>query len=270
VDAHGDPAGSSMTSALLLALAWATLPLGLGWRHRPVNRAVESPGLRAAPVPSARSGQPGHRGSPSPHRSAPLALIAPVLLVVLGIAVGHPLIGVTSGAGVAGGRVLRRRARARAAAGARAAALPDAIDLLAVAVAAGLSPRQGLQVIADRGPAVLRPAFSLVCNRLEGGEALAHALPRLIEPIGEPARGLVRAVLMAERDGAPLRVLLGHLADDARRQRRHDLEVAIRRLPVRLAFPLVGCTLPAFLVLTVVPLLASGLSRLGPLTGGGP
>jgi tight adherence protein C len=259
-----------MTSALLLALAWATVPLGLGWRHRPVNRSVDPPRVQAERRPWAGGGPPGLRASPYPRRSAPLALIALGLLVVVGIVVGHPFIGVTSAACVAGGRVLSRRARARAAAAAREAALPRAIDLLVVAVAAGLSPRQGLQVVADRGPVVVRPAFSVVCNRLVGGEALADALPRLVDQIGGPARGLVRAVLMAERDGAPLRVLLGHLADDARRQRRHDLEVAIRRLPVRLAFPLVGCTLPAFLVLTVAPLLASGLSRLGPLTGGGP
>ena len=50
--------------------------------------------------------------------------------------------------------------------------------------------------------------------------------------------------------------VLSRLADDARRQRRHDLEAAVRRLPVRLSFPLVCCSLPAFVLLTVVPLVA--------------
>ena len=76
---------------------------------------------------------------------------------------------------------------------------------------------------------------------------------------------MVRAVLTAERDGVPIRSLLVHLADEARRQRRHELEAAVRRLPVRLTFPLACCSLPAFVVLTVVPLAAAGLQRLGPV-----
>ena len=43
---------------------------------------------------------------------------------------------------------------------------------------------------------------------------------------------------------------------------RHELEVAARRLPVLLLFPLVLCVLPAFVLLTVVPLLASSLHDL--------
>jgi len=50
-----------------------------------------------------------------------------------------------------------------------------------------------------------------------------------------------------------------------RRQRRHELEAAVRRLPVRLTFPLACCSLPAFVVLTVVPLTAAGLHQLGPV-----
>ena len=76
---------------------------------------------------------------------------------------------------------------------------------------------------------------------------------------------MVRAVLTAKRDGVPIRSVLAHLADDARRQQRRELESTVRRLPVRLTFPLACCSLPAFVVLTVVPLLAAGLQRLGPV-----
>ena len=256
-----------MTAALLLAAAWGTALAGLGWRHRPVVRPVVAPGTAAGDRPRARRpGRPrldGRSGAPGRH---PMLLAA--VLVVAGVALGHAFLGATAAIGTAVLHVVRRRSRRRADAAARTAALPASVDLLVVAVAAGLSPRQGLQVVAERGPPIIRPAFSAVCSRMAAGEALAEALPRLVDLVGEPARGLVRAVVVAERDGTPLRALLTNLADDAKRQRRQDLEAAIRRLPVRLAFPLVSCTLPAFLVLTVVPLLASGLSRLGPLTGG--
>ena len=146
------------------------------------------------------------------------------------------------------------------------ASLPDAVDLLVVAVAAGLSHRQCLQLVAERGPPPIRPAFQDVVARIDVGEALAVALPRLTSSVGEPARGLVRAITVAERDGVPVAALLTRLAEDSRRQRRHALEAAVRRLPVRLTFPLACCGLPAFLLLTVVPLLAAGLRRLGPVS----
>ena len=119
--------------------------------------------------------------------------------------------------------------------------------------------------MAQRGPPALRPAFLDVMARVDAGAPLGEALPRLVDSVGEQARSMVRAVLTAERDGVPIRSLLGHLADEARRQRRHELEAAVRRLPVRLTFPLACCSLPAFVVLTVVPLTAAGLQRLGPV-----
>ena len=39
-------------------------------------------------------------------------------------------------------------------------------------------------------------------------------------------------------------------------------EEAARRIPVKLLFPLVGCTLPAFALLTVAPLVAGALRSL--------
>jgi tight adherence protein C len=119
--------------------------------------------------------------------------------------------------------------------------------------------------VAERGPAELRSTFAEVVARMDAGEPLAVALPRLVTTVGEPARALVRAVVTAEQDGSPVRSVLGRLADDARRQRRQDLDAAVRRLPVRLTFPLALCALPAFVLLTVVPLLAAGLRRMGPL-----
>jgi hypothetical protein len=111
----------------------------------------------------------------------------------------------------------------------------------------------------------LRPAFAEVVARAGTGEPWARAVPHLVASVGEPARAIVHAIVAAEQDGAPMGTVLSRLADDARRQRRHDLEAAVRRLPVRLSFPLVCCSLPAFVLLTVVPLVAAGLRRLGPV-----
>ena len=46
----------------------------------------------------------------------------------------------------------------------------------------------------------------------------------------------------------------------AERVRLHD--IAVRRLPVRLTLPLVACTLPAFALLTVMPMVLTAMQGL--------
>jgi len=235
-----------------LALGWSAVVMAIGRAHRSVARPSD-----LAPA------QPPLGGT---RRATPLRPLA--LLLASGL-LGAVLVGPVGAVAATGLLVVLRQARsaraARRASAARAARLPDAIDLLVVAGSAGLTARQGLRLVAERGPPELRPAFLDVIGRVDTGAPLGEALPRLVDAVGEQARSMVRAVLTAERDGVPIRSLLGHLADEARRQRRHELEAAVRRLPVRLTFPLACCSLPAFVVLTVVPLTAAGLQRLGPV-----
>jgi tight adherence protein C len=260
-----------VTAAWLLAAAWLVALVALGRHGRPARRTpslspaapreVRALGVALAAAPRRRRRRERQTSEPRRprHPLVGLAVLVPSVLLL------HPLPGLALAATTVALRERRWRTRLRRIRAARLACLPSAIDHLVVAVAAGLTPRQALHLVAERGPPLLRPAFTDVQARLDTGEALTDALPRLVDTLGESARGLVRAITVAERDGAPLRSLLGHLGDDARRQRRHEVEATIRRLPVRLAFPLVGCILPAFLLLTVVPLLAAGFSRLGPI-----
>ena len=85
-------------------------------------------------------------------------------------------------------------------------------------------------------------------------------------PLGrdDAVRPLVDALVAAERYGAPLAAALDRVADDARTTRRRQREEAARRVPVKLLFPLVFCTLPAFALLTVVPVLLRSLPSFAP------
>ncbi|CAB4576271.1 unannotated protein [freshwater metagenome] len=74
--------------------------------------------------------------------------------------------------------------------------------------------------------------------------------------------GLVSAVAAAERWGLPLAPTVDRIADDARLHRRRLAEAEARRLPVRLAVPLVCCTLPSFVCIAIGPLLVGALSSL--------
>ena len=80
-----------------------------------------------------------------------------------------------------------------------------------------------------------------------------------------PARPLVDVLLASERYGVPLGDGLDRVAREARLERRRRAEERARRVPVLLLFPLVLCVLPAFGLLTVVPLLVGSLPRPSPL-----
>jgi tight adherence protein C len=73
---------------------------------------------------------------------------------------------------------------------------------------------------------------------------------------------LTAALQGAERYGAPLGDALERIAADVRRQRRQRAEEAARTLPVRLIFPLVLCTLPALVLLTIAPVVAGAVRSL--------
>jgi tight adherence protein C len=161
----------------------------------------------------------------------------------------------------ASGRRAERRQRVQI-----ADALPDVIDLFAVAVAAGLNTRLAVRAVAERAPTgPLSRALADVETQVDTtGCRLADALERLPERLGvEAARPLITALTDADRYGAALGPTLDRLADDARRSRQRRAEEAARRVPVKLLFPLVTCILPAFGLLTVAPLIAGGLRALG-------
>jgi Flp pilus assembly protein TadB len=258
VDAAHDPERGAVTAALL-GLVAAGVVFAAGWRLRPLGGAQELPShaTEARRPPRPRDGRGADErivtvGTAAVGFAGGLVLLGPAAALVVAVSVPTT-------------RHVARLHGDRRRAAARVASLPATIDLLVVALSSGATLRQGLQLVSERGPPLVRPIFADVVGRMNAGEALAVALPRLIDDLGEPVRGLVRAIVVADRDGVPLRSLLGRIADDARRQRRHALEAAIRRLPVRLAFPLVACVLPAFVVLTVVPVVGAGLHRLGPV-----
>jgi tight adherence protein C len=57
--------------------------------------------------------------------------------------------------------------------------------------------------------------------------------------------------------------MLDQLSTEARAARRRLDEADARKLPVRLSFPLVVCTLPSFILLAIAPAVIAALSSLG-------
>jgi tight adherence protein C len=143
-----------------------------------------------------------------------------------------------------------------------AATLPELVDLLAVAAGAGLPVGAAMAAVAPWAPAPWRAAL-VACNDARADGWLLHDALGHVEAV-EPATAgpLVAALRAGLADGDGLPYALARLATDARDLRRRSAEERARALPVRLLLPLVGCSLPAFVVLTIVPILAGALRGL--------
>ena len=143
-----------------------------------------------------------------------------------------------------------------------AIALPDALDLFVVSLGAGLRPAECFELLAPLVGPPLRPAWNRVVDRIRRGERFADAVVHLGDDLGPDALAFATTLAVTDASGLALTPAIDRLADDARQQRRRAAEAAVRELPVRLAFPLVLCTLPAFALVAIVPLLLGALSSL--------
>lgn len=141
-------------------------------------------------------------------------------------------------------------------------ALPDAIDLMVLAVRSGLLPVAALRVVHTHFQPELRTAAAEVLAAVDRGERFADSLPVMVQRLGPALHPLVDGFVAADRDGLPLAPVLERLAADARAHRRRRIDTMARQLPVRLAVPLVVCILPAFVLLAVVPLLLAAFASL--------
>ena len=153
----------------------------------------------------------------------------------------------------------RRQAHAHDAALARE--LPVVVDLLGVAISAGCTPYLAVEVASRWGPPRSASALSGVLRACALGTGFERALDDAVSS-APPLRPLADALLASDRLGAPVGPQLSRLAAEERASLRRRAEAHARRVPVKLLFPLVFLVLPAFVLLTVVPGLVSGLQRL--------
>lgn len=144
-----------------------------------------------------------------------------------------------------------------------ARSLPDVADLIVLSIRAGLTPRQAIAEVAPVVPSPFDTAFAEVGRRTERGESFPDALRALPELLGIGTADIADTIATGERYGLPIEPLLDDLATQARATRRRADQADARALPVRLAFPLVTCTLPAYVLVAIVPAVLAALTSLG-------
>jgi tight adherence protein C len=182
------------------------------------------------------------------------------VLVVAAITVAAPPAGALALAAWGVSSLVRKRRRQREATEAVLDELPDVVDLLRLATGAGLSLPLALPMVGRHGAGPVREV--LAAAQADRARPLGDALVAHLDPLGPGATRLARALADHLRYGAALEPRLAQVGLEARADRRRHAEIDARRVPVRLLLPLVLCALPAFGLLTVVPLIAGSLQDL--------
>jgi tight adherence protein C len=195
-------------------------------------------------------------------RGADRRLGAGVVAAVL-VAAWQPVAGLTVLAGALAHTLRRDRASTATDERTVIEELPDVVDLLALVVAGGGTPRQAVETVGRHGDGRVARALARAVQEADRrGVRLADALTIVADELGDVVRTVVHPIVAAERYGTPLGPPLELVGRDLRSLRRQRAEERIRRVPVRLLFPLVLCTLPAFVLLTIVPLVTVSVGRL--------
>jgi tight adherence protein C len=136
------------------------------------------------------------------------------------------------------------------------AALPNALDVVAISMEAGLGLDRALEQLVrhQEGPLTLLVARAL--REIELGRPRAEALEDMALATGiEDFTSLVRGILHAERTGVPIaRTIAAHSAQ-MRVKRRLKIRTEAARASLKILLPTVGCVFPTLWLILLGPAL---------------
>jgi len=151
-------------------------------------------------------------------------------------------------------------------------ALPDALDLMVIAVEAGLGLDQAIQYVATElrnAHRELTEEFTLTNLEIRAGKRRADALKNLGERSGEPElRKLTAILIQNDRFGTSVAESLRQHSDHLRIRRRQEAEERAAKVGVKLVFPIFFFILPAMMLVCAGPGVLGVVKYLLPLMKG--
>jgi tight adherence protein C len=134
------------------------------------------------------------------------------------------------------------------------AELPDALDLLAVSVEAGLGFDGAVAKLTDHMDGALVDEFAITMGEMRIGESRQVALKKMAERVPAPElAAFVRAVIQAEQLGISLGRILRVQAADSRLRRQAAAEEKAMKAPIKMLFPTVLFIFPAMFLVVLGP-----------------
>jgi tight adherence protein C len=205
------------------------------------------------------AGRPGNLG---PAEFMGLRYVAAVVLfgvgLLLGAFTGNPMyIAIFAGVGGALGfffpllwlrqKVNDRRTQIRK-------ALPDAMDLLTIAVEAGLGFDAAMARVTDKFRNALSDEFAQVLQETRLGRPRLEALDDMGRRTGvADLHNFVQAVIQSEQMGVGVAKILRLQSDEMRRKRRQRAQEKAAQATLKMMLPMVGCIFPTLWIVLLGP-----------------
>src|SRR5947199_567100 len=132
--------------------------------------------------------------------------------------------------------------------------LPDAMDLLVIAVDAGLGFDAALARVTDKYKNALSDEFSKVLREVSLGRPRLEAMDEMGRSSGvDDLHNFIQAIIQSEQFGTGIGNILRIQADEMRRKRRQRAQALGAQATRKIMLPMVGCIFPTLWIILLGP-----------------
>ncbi|MCB0154625.1 MAG: type II secretion system F family protein [Anaerolineae bacterium] len=132
--------------------------------------------------------------------------------------------------------------------------LPDALDLLTIAVEAGMGFDGAMQKLSDKWDNELSKGFGKVVQEMRLGIVRREALKNMERTMGVPdVTTFVAAIIQAEQLGVSIAKILRVQSEQMRIKRRQRAQEMANKAPIKMLFPMVFLIFPALFIILLGP-----------------
>ncbi|MGH7765488.1 MAG: type II secretion system F family protein [Candidatus Dormibacteraceae bacterium] len=132
--------------------------------------------------------------------------------------------------------------------------LPDAMDLLVIAVDAGLGFDAALARVTDKYRNALSDEFAKVLREVSLGRPRMEAMDEMGRSSGvDDLHNFIQAVIQSEQFGTGIGKILRIQADEMRRKRRQRAQEKAAQATLKMMLPMVGCIFPTLWIVLLGP-----------------
>ncbi len=143
-------------------------------------------------------------------------------------------------------------------------ALPDALDLLTIAVEAGLGFDAAIVKMTEKMKGSLADEFKRAAGEQRVGKSRQEALRGIIERVEQKElQNFISAIIQADQLGVSMSKVLRIQSEQMRMERRQRAEERAAKAPVMIMLPTIGCIFPALFVVILGPAALSAMSSCG-------
>ena len=133
-------------------------------------------------------------------------------------------------------------------------ALPDAMDLLTIAVEAGLGFDQAMVRVTDKFKNALSNEFATVIQEIRLGRPRLEAIDEMGRRCGvDDLNNFCQAVVQSEQMGIGVAKILRLQSEEMRRKRRQRAQEKAAQATLKMMLPMVGCIFPTVWIILLGP-----------------